>query len=489
MTIENIRQTLNDAKSAGIQNVMALRGDLPNGEKDFQEKSAFSHAVDLVKFIRQEYGDTFGIAVGGYPDGHIECTSYEDDIKHLKEKVDAGADFIVTQLFYDYNQFKKFENDCRKIGIKCPILPAFMTLQSYNTFTKMISFCKIHVPNEERQTIEKYKSNESELKEYGIIIMENLIKQCLNNGSPGIHFYTLNLEKSVRRIILDLDLLNNSRRLLPWRSSPLLIREGEEVRPIFWANRPQSYINRTTTQLINNNNINEKLEVSHATALATFELQHSNDNYKPWVVDIQTIEYVNNIFISFIDGKLSCLPWCENIDIETDIIVDKLRQINSLGFLTINSQPQINGVESSDKKFGWGGSGGLIYQKAYLEFFCSAEKLSILLKNIENYPSIIYSAVDMNNNFYTNLKDTTKPLTVTWGVFPDRPIIQPTIVDCNSFLIWKDEAFGLWQSQWKNCYPTDSKSAEIIDFIIKNYYLVFIVENDYIYGDLYHIFQ
>lgn len=331
MTIQDIRNTLNKAKEYGIENILALRGDLPKNNPNI--KPAFEHAIDLVKFIRKEYGDSFCICVGGYPDGHTECTSFDDDIKHLKEKVDAGADFVITQMFYDFNQFKKFMVKAREIGIKCPIIPGFMTIQNYNTFSKMVSFNKIHVPEEIQSNIDKYKKKETELKEYGIIMIEDIIRQCLFYEIPGIHFYTLNLEKSVRRIITDCDLVNNSRRLLPWRRLPSMDRENEEIRPIFWANRPQSYINKTIEDEKNTG----KWAISNSTALDKFESQNF-DNYKPWMIELDSISTVNSIFVSFIDGKIPMLPWCENIDIETDIIKDKLKDINSLGFLTINSQ-------------------------------------------------------------------------------------------------------------------------------------------------------
>ncbi len=98
----SIKNALDSAKEAGIQNILALRGDPPRGITEFKEcEGGFSYAIDLVKFIREEYGDYFCIAVAGYPEGHSEAESFEIDIYHLKAKVEAGADFIITQLFYD----------------------------------------------------------------------------------------------------------------------------------------------------------------------------------------------------------------------------------------------------------------------------------------------------------------------------------------------------------------------------------------------------
>ena len=123
MTRAAIREALTRAKHAGVQNIMALRGDPPKGARWARCADGFEHAVDLVKFIHDEFGDYFGIVVAGYPEGHPESGSYEEDLCHLKAKVDAGASMIVTQLFYDVERCLSFIRDCRSAGILCPILP------------------------------------------------------------------------------------------------------------------------------------------------------------------------------------------------------------------------------------------------------------------------------------------------------------------------------------------------------------------------------
>lgn len=116
---------------------MALRGDPPRGATDWVAiPNGFNYAVDLVKFIREKYGDYFCIGVAGYPEGHLQSTSREDDIQYLKEKVDAGADFIITQLFYDREIFFEWVKDCRKAGINCEIIPGIMPILGYERFHK-----------------------------------------------------------------------------------------------------------------------------------------------------------------------------------------------------------------------------------------------------------------------------------------------------------------------------------------------------------------
>ena len=128
MTKIQMRDALNIAKDSGIKNILALRGDPPKGAQFWEPiNDGFLHAIDLVRFIKQEYGDYFGIAVAGFPEGHPQ--TQDDavaDIRYLKEKIDAGADFILTQFFYDTNVFLNFVQRCRDAGITCPIIPGIL---------------------------------------------------------------------------------------------------------------------------------------------------------------------------------------------------------------------------------------------------------------------------------------------------------------------------------------------------------------------------
>ena len=112
---------------------MALRGDLPNIDEEWQyDPEKFNYSTDLVRHIKADHDDYFTICVAGYPTGHPEASSYEDDLIHLKEKIDAGADFIITQLFFNAGTFKKFVDDCRAIGINCPIIPGIMPILGHS---------------------------------------------------------------------------------------------------------------------------------------------------------------------------------------------------------------------------------------------------------------------------------------------------------------------------------------------------------------------
>jgi methylenetetrahydrofolate reductase (NADPH) len=169
ITVESLRKALNDAKKAGIKNILALRGDPPKGQEEFKAiEGGFSNAVDLVKFIKQEHGDYFCVAVAGYPEGHLECDDKALDLQRLKDKIDAGGELVITQLFYDNDEFIAFVENARKIGITVPIIPGIMPIQSYGGFNRMTEFCKTKVPQHIRDSLEPIQHDEEKVKQYGI---------------------------------------------------------------------------------------------------------------------------------------------------------------------------------------------------------------------------------------------------------------------------------------------------------------------------------
>lgn len=206
LKVDEIKKILNSAREAGIQNILALRGDPPRGKISWSPvPGGLSNAVDLVKLIRAEHGDYFGIAVAGFPEGHPYSEGDEDvDLKFLKEKVAAGADFVLTQFFYDTEVFLKFSASCRALGINCPIVPGMMPIQSYSSFQKMTSFCKTRVPDKLWQDLEPFKDDDEKVKEYGVTYCFNMCKKLAESGFHQYHFYTLNLEKSVLMVLRSL---------------------------------------------------------------------------------------------------------------------------------------------------------------------------------------------------------------------------------------------------------------------------------------------
>jgi methylenetetrahydrofolate reductase (NADPH) len=181
----------------------------------------------------------------GYPEGHIDAESFDKDLQYLKEKVDAGADLIITQLFYDTDLFIEWVRKCRKIGITVPILPGIMPIQSYVGFMRMTQLCRTKVPQEIYDALEPIQNDDAKVKEYGVSLAVKMCSKILaaDVGISGLHFYTLNLEKSVTDILEQLQLITSPRGtpVLPFKNH----RPSEDVRPVFWVNRPKSYLSRT----------------------------------------------------------------------------------------------------------------------------------------------------------------------------------------------------------------------------------------------------
>ena len=486
-----VKNALDTAKNNNIQNILALRGDPAdlNYNIEESENNDLKYASDLVKFIRKEYGDYFGISVAGYPEGHPEGESYQQDLIYLKEKVDAGADYIVTQFFYDVDIFFKYVDDCRKIGITCPILPGILPIFNYNNFKRMVGFCKVAVPDYILNKLEEIKNNDEEVAEFGVEIATKLCQDLINRNVKGIHFYTLNRDDCTFKILNKLDLLKNiaEKRELPWRSR---IDRHEEIRPIFWANATDSYLTKTSEwENFPNGRWGDNRYADYGELqdyhLFTVNLGTKKNKLKMWGKELNNIVDIQNVFIDFLEGKIKYLSWCDNIALETSNIKDELIKINKLGYLTINSQPQLNGIKS-DSSDGWGGKGGYLYQKAYLEFFCSKDNLDKLINEIKNKSNYSYCAINKSDNIISNCNDTVTAL--TWGVFPNSEIIQPTIADTGSFKIWKKEAFNLWLSEWGNLYEKESNSYKLLKKIYDNYYLVYLIDNNYITGDIFSLF-
>ncbi|OIT36719.1 PREDICTED: methylenetetrahydrofolate reductase 2-like [Nicotiana attenuata] len=506
MPVEKIDHALDTIKTNGIQNVLALRGDPPHGQDKFvQVEGGFACALDLVKHIRAKYGDYFGITVAGYPEAHPDVIPangiatqeiYENDLAYLKRKVDAGADLIVTQLFYDTDIFLKFVNDCRQLGITCPIVPGIMPINNYKGFLRMTGFCKTKIPEEIMAALEPIKDNEEAVKAYGIHLGTEMCKKILASGIKTLHLYTLNMDKSALAILMNLGLIEESQisRPLPWRRPTNVFRVKEDVRPIFWANRPKSYISRTLGWDEYPHGRWGNAQNPSYGALTDYQFMRARSRDKKlqeeWVVTLNSVEDIYEKFKDYCLGKLRNCPWSEldGLQPETKIINEKLGHVNTKGFLTINSQPAVNAEKSDSPSVGWGGPGGYVYQKAYLEFFCSGEKLNTLVENCKAFPYLTYMAVNKEGNWISNISQTDVNA-VTWGVFPAKEIVQPTVVDPASFMVWKDEAFEIWSRGWAQLYPETDPSRKLLEQVQSSYYLVSLVDNDYINGDLFSIFR
>lgn len=198
-------EILRRISDSSIRNIVALRGDPPQGDKTFTPPSdGYAHANQLVEHIRlleSEKGqEPFGIAVAGYPEKHIEAPSMEIDIANLKRKVEAGGDIIITQLFFDNKFFFNFVERARTAGITVPIIPGLMPILSVKQIKRITSMCGSSIPHELQLELESAADDDEKASEIGIRQCIRQAKDLLSHGVSGIHFYVLNKSTHIRRI-------------------------------------------------------------------------------------------------------------------------------------------------------------------------------------------------------------------------------------------------------------------------------------------------
>lgn len=209
-TRDELLQWLGRAEEAGVHNIMALRGDPPDGQADFKPiDGGLSYANELVALIR-EHHPNFGIGVGGYPEKHPEAPDMASDLANLKRKVDAGADAIYTQLFYVNDSFLKWRDDCVAAGIEIPIVPGIMPITDFARINRITAMCGSEFPTALASRLEAVKDDKEAQFEIGV---EYAIEQCrelIDAGVPGIHFYVLNKSKAAERILDALEFVSEA---------------------------------------------------------------------------------------------------------------------------------------------------------------------------------------------------------------------------------------------------------------------------------------
>jgi methylenetetrahydrofolate reductase (NADPH) len=201
-TEAEIAGVLDRLVDAGIENVMALRGDPPAGQAQFERTvDGFGYAADLIAFIRKRYGGKLCLGGAGNPEGHIECRDIDRDIRHLKAKVDAGLDFVVTQLFFDNRFYFDFVARARAAGIEVPIVPGLMPIRSLSGVERMTKLCGASLPIPLQAELERSRDDEAATIALGIAQTTAQAVELLHGGAPGIHFYTLNQSPATRVIL------------------------------------------------------------------------------------------------------------------------------------------------------------------------------------------------------------------------------------------------------------------------------------------------
>src|SRR6478736_2219378 len=200
-TVSELRATLGEMRQAGIDNVLALRGDPPAGQEEWTKtEGGLEYSRELVEMISGNYPG-FSIGAACFPETHIHATSAEDDLRYLKEKVDAGVGFLITQLFFDNSLYYDFVARARAIGIEVPIVPGILPITTYNQLSRVTSMCGATIPDHVLTDLHQRRASDEAVAEFGVAYATMQCADLLANGVPGIHFYTLNRSPATRAIL------------------------------------------------------------------------------------------------------------------------------------------------------------------------------------------------------------------------------------------------------------------------------------------------
>lgn len=534
-----IDEALKKAKDSGIRNILALRGDPARDTSASHGAGDFTHAVDLVRYIREQYGDHFCIGVAGYPEGHADG-SFEElqqdpkrDLPYLTEKIKAGADFVITQLFFDVQKLVDYEAMVRSIPeLKdVVIIPGLLPINGYNIFQRASKLSHASIPMSILENFpDEIQNDDDAVKDIGVDVLVKMIDEIYektDNRIKGIHFYTLNLEKSIAQIVNKSKFLS---KVVDRKEQELANEESssdDEIDDAVTTAKRAAYANRfsTTNKVISDIKTSPSIQNAKMNHSSSSQLQKlisisagqgvlgkdatwddfpngrfgdsrspaygEIDGYGPSLKVTSTRAYelwgypskkqdISKLFINYLLKKLDCLPWSElSLSPETALIQEELINLNEKFYFTVASQPAVNCASSKDKILGWGPSNGFIYQKAFVEMFVSKKEWDekLLPKLTSCGKSVSYYYADSKKAFHTNLPHNASNC-VTWGVFPNREIVQTTIIEEESFKAWTEEAFEIWK-EWKLLYKKDSDSAKLIDTILNNFYLVTVIHHEY----------
>jgi methylenetetrahydrofolate reductase (NADH) len=205
-TVDETRAVLEHARALGIKNILALRGDPPPGASEFaRTEGGFEYSYQLVRFVRDFGG--FSIGVAGFPEGHIDCKEGRTvDWQRLKAKLDSGADFVITQLFFDNSHYFEMRDFLAGLGVTAPIVPGILPILSTHQIKRFVALCGAGLPQPLLSELEKHHEDDEAVTQLGIEYASRQCEELLRGGAPGLHFYTLNKSRSTLAVVKNLGL-------------------------------------------------------------------------------------------------------------------------------------------------------------------------------------------------------------------------------------------------------------------------------------------
>ena len=207
---ETLNHFLKEADELGIENILALRGDPPKGQTEFRPApDGFSYAVELIRHVKS--WQRFSIGAAAYPEGHIECPDKVLDWDRTAAKVEAGAEYLLTQLFYNVEDFLEFEDYLRnRRGVTVPIVPGVLPFLNTEQIKRMTKLCGAKLPPAVQRRLEEYAADDESVRKLGVEVCTDICRRLLDHGVPGIHFYCLNRVPSCRDVMRNLSLAEST---------------------------------------------------------------------------------------------------------------------------------------------------------------------------------------------------------------------------------------------------------------------------------------
>lgn len=201
-TRDELRAVVDRVADSNVENILALRGDPPKGQTTFvPTEGGFRYASELARFIREHYPERFCLGGAGYPEKHIECGNPAVDLANLKRKVDEGAEFIITQLFFDNRRYFEFVDNARSYGIQVPIIPGIMPITNASQIERFMVTCGVSIPFRLAEALDRRRDDPQAVLQLGIAQATAQCIDLLQGGAPGIHFYTLNRSTATRQVL------------------------------------------------------------------------------------------------------------------------------------------------------------------------------------------------------------------------------------------------------------------------------------------------
>ncbi|KAG5353107.1 hypothetical protein C0989_010311 [Termitomyces sp. Mn162] len=410
----SVNDALQAAKANKIQNILALRGDPPRGKEEWIPIDPnFQHAIDLVKFVRStpEFSGHFCVGVAAYPDGHPDSHLDPDtELNYLKEKVDAGADFIVTQLFYDVDRFLEWVKMVRAKGITVPIIPGIMPIQTYSSFLRLVKLCGIRVPQYVMDALAPISHDDQLVKDYGIKLAAEMIERITKqNVVPCFHFCTLNLEKSVQRV---LEILGWTGTTSPLHNRLIAETAGNVIHPPASVDGTEFMVTPITAtntaafglaSLPASETEAGRGELNNAASWDEFPNGRFGDYKSPAFGDQdrwggpamrndevsqwrhpKTLDDLTQLFLDHLHSRIATTPFSQTaLSPESILILGHLEKLTKRGWWTVGSQPAVDSASSADEVFGWGPRSGYVFQKGFVEFFCTVEDVDAIERRVE----------------------------------------------------------------------------------------------------------